>query len=128
MPDERSVQRRAAGEGSGTAVGAGDYAITTGEAFIWRSGGAEVTLSLANDGWVVVYSAAGRLLGPPQVLHQARHRDPKHAAWDVMARVQIASRDEAEGLRAGRSAARWIKSRPPWTGSANGIAGPVSSR
>ncbi len=99
---------------------AGDYAITADDAFTWRSGGAEVTLALANDGWIVSYSAAGRLLGPPQLLHQARHRDAKHAAWDVMARVQIASRDEAEGLRAGRSAARWIKTRPRW----NEVLGP----
>jgi hypothetical protein len=96
----------------GTAVGAGEYAITAGEAFVWRSGHAEVTLSYAGDAWTVVYSATGRLLGPPQVLHKARHHDPTHAAWDVMARVQLASRNPDEGVRAGRSAARWIKSRP----------------
>ena len=113
MPDERSVQRHAAGEGMGTAVGAGEFGITAGEAFVWKSGRAEVTLSFAPDGWTVIYSAAGRLLGPPQVIHKARHHDPTHAAWDFMARVQLASRNEDEGLRAGRSAARWIKSRPP---------------
>src|SRR5262249_2495177 len=85
-PNERPVQRDAAGEGTGTAVGAGDYAITADDAFTWRSGGAEVTLAWASDGWIVSYSAAGRLLGPPQLLHQARHRDARHAAWDVMAR------------------------------------------
>jgi hypothetical protein len=114
MPDERSVQRRAAGEGTGTAVGAGEFAGAVGDAFIWRSGHAEVTLSMVSDGWIVEYSTAGRLLGPPQVLHHARHREAKHAAWDVMARVQIASRNPDEGLRAGQSAVRWIKSRPHW--------------
>jgi hypothetical protein len=95
-------------------VGAGDYVSPAGDAFIWKSGHAEVTLSMASDGWVVVYTTAGRLLGPPQVLRQARHREAKHAAWDVMARVQIASRNPDEGLRAGQSAVRWIKSRPHW--------------
>jgi hypothetical protein len=30
-----------------------------------------------------------------------------------MARVVLASRDEEEGLRAGRSAAQWLRARPP---------------
>jgi hypothetical protein len=47
------------------------------------------------------------------VLYQGRHRDPTYAAWDVMARVVLASRDEEEGLRAGRSAAQWLRARPP---------------
>jgi hypothetical protein len=51
------------------------------------------------------------LLGPRQVLYQGRHRDATYAAWDVMARVVLASRDEDEGLRAGQSAAQWIKAR-----------------
>jgi hypothetical protein len=114
MPDERSVQQRAAGEGSGTAVGAGDYVHTAEDAFIWRSGGAEVKLSQASDGWIVEYSTVGRLLGPPQVLHQARHRDAKYAAWDLMSRVQVAARDDAVGMRVGLSAVKWIKSRPRW--------------
>jgi hypothetical protein len=119
MPGKRSVGRYAAGEGLGTAVGAGEYGITVGEAFVWKSGRAAVTLTVSSDGWIVEYSTVGRLLGPPQVLHHARHRDARHAAWDVMARVQNASRDEAESLRAGRSAARWIKSRPDWGGVAD---------
>lgn len=122
-PNGRSAQRRAAGEGMGTAVGAGDYAITTGEAFVWKSDRAEVMLSLVSDGWIVQYSTVGRLLGPPQVLHQARHRDAKLATWDVMARVQNASNNEAEMVRAGHSAVRWIKSRPRW--SEQGGAAPV---
>jgi hypothetical protein len=63
---------------------------------------------------MVQYSTVGRLLGPPQVLHQARHRDAKLATWDVMARVQSASNNEAEMVRAGQSAVQWIKSRPRW--------------
>jgi hypothetical protein len=114
MPDERSAQRRAAGKGTGTAVGGGPYDITAGDAFTWKSDRAEVTLSLTSEGWVVQYSTVGRLLGPPQVLHQARHRDPKLATWDVMARVQSASHNEAEMVRAGHSAVQWIKSRPRW--------------
>lgn len=68
----------------------------------------------AGDCWTVVYSSVGRLLGPRQVLYEASHRDPIYAAWDVMARVIRACRDEEEGLRAGRSAAQWLKAnRPP---------------
>lgn len=114
MPDVRAVQRHAAGEGTGTAVGAGEYATTTGDAFVWRSDRAEVRLSQESDGWIVEYSTVGRLLGPPQVLHHARHRDPKHAAWDLMSRVCAASKDDEVGMRAALSAARWIKSRPRW--------------
>jgi hypothetical protein len=95
-------------------VGGGPYDITAGDAFTWKSDRAEVTLSLTNEGWIVQYSTVGRLLGPPQVLHQARHRDAKHATWDVMARVQSASNNEAEMVRAGHSAVQWIKSRPRW--------------
>ena len=114
MPDERSVQRHAAGEGTGTAVGGGQYDITGGDEFTWKSDRAEVSLSLTGEGWIVQYSTVGRLLGPPQVLHHARHRDAKHATWDVMARVQSASHNEAEMVRAGHSAVQWIKSRPRW--------------
>ncbi|MFM9106724.1 MAG: hypothetical protein ACKOWF_08495 [Chloroflexota bacterium] len=80
-----------------------------GEPFVWRGGRAEVTLSQAEGHWTVEYSSAGRLLGPRQVLYLGRHRDATHAAWDVMARVSLASRDEDEGLRAGQLAARWIR-------------------
>lgn len=111
MPVERLAQRRAAGEELGTPVGVGDDA-SKNRTFIWKRGAYEVTLTLTKDGWVVVYSAAGRLIGPPQVIHQARHRDATHAAWDFMARVNLASRDQDEGLRAGQSAAQWIRSLP----------------
>jgi hypothetical protein len=66
-------------------------------------------LTQSEDHWTVVYTSAGRLLGPRQVLYQGRHRDATHAAWDVMARVSLASRNEDEGFRAGQLAAKWIK-------------------
>lgn len=90
----------------------GGYALNTGEEFVWRVGRGEVTLSRAGDAWAVSYTSVGRLLGPRQVLYEGRHRDPTYAAWDVMARVVLASRDEEEGVRAGRSAAQWLKARP----------------
>ncbi len=90
----------------------GGFSMTSADAFVWRHGRAEVTLSRAGDSWTVVYRSTTRLLGPRQVLYSHRHRDATYAAWDVMARVVIASRDEDEGLRAGRSAARWIKALP----------------
>ena len=89
------------------------YALTSGDAFVWRVGRGEVTLSREGNDWAVSYTSVGRLLGPRQVLYQGRHRDPTYAAWDVMARVVLASRDEEEGLRAGRSAAQWLRARPP---------------
>lgn len=85
------------------------YALTSGEAFVWRVGRGEVTLTKVGDGWSVSYTSVGRLLGPRQVLYEGRHRDPTYAAWDVMARVVLASRDEEEGVRAGRSAAQWLR-------------------
>ena len=89
--------------------------ISIGDSFIWKQGRAQVTLSRDGVTWMVVYTAIGRLLGPRQVLYQGRHRDGTYAAWDVMARVVLASRDEDEGLRVGRSAAQWIQSLPTET-------------
>lgn len=83
--------------------------MADGESFVWRGGRAEVTLSQSDDSWTVLYTSSGRLMGPRQVIYRGSHRDATHAAWDVMARVVLASRDEDEGLRAGQSAARWIK-------------------
>jgi hypothetical protein len=127
-PEGLSVQRRAAGEGMGAAVGAGEYAIVTGESFVWKSDRAEVMLSFSSDGWIVQYSTVGRLLGPPQMLHEARHRDAKLAAWDVMARVQNASNNEQEMIRAGHSAVKWIKSRPQWVGADAPVRQPRGTR
>jgi hypothetical protein len=109
-------------------VGAGDLARTSEEAFIWKSDRAEVKLSQASDGWLVEYSTVGRLLGPPQILHVARHRDPRLAAWDVMSRVQAAAKDDVIGMQAGLSAARWIKSRPRWNEPAENGTGQPSMR
>lgn len=90
----------------------GGLTSASGDFFVWRHGRAEVTLSGADDRWTVIYRSTTRLLGPRQVLYERQHQDPTFAAWDVMARVVLVSRDEDEGLRAGRSAAHWIKSRP----------------
>ena len=77
------------------------------EAFVWRQGRNEVKLTRDGDGWCVCLTATSRLRGPRQVLYHARHTQATHAAWDVMARVIRACRDEEEGIRVGRSAARW---------------------
>jgi hypothetical protein len=95
-------------------VGGGEHGGTTEEAFVWKSERAQVKLSQSGEDWLVEYSAVGRLLGPPQMLHVAKHRDPRLAAWDVMSRVQAAAKDDVIGMQAGLSAARWIKSRPRW--------------
>jgi hypothetical protein len=91
----------------GAAVGGGEYAITAGEAFIWKSERAEVTLSLTSDGWMVRLMTIGPLMGPPTVQHQARHRDAKLATFDLMGRVGKESNEE-EMVRAGSHAVQWI--------------------
>lgn len=96
----------------GAAVGGGDYAITTGDTFIWKSARAEVSLSISSEGWVVQHSTVGRLLGPPHVVHQARHRDARLATWDVMARVQNVTNSEAEMVRTGNIVVQWINAHP----------------
>lgn len=87
----------------------GDAAIIEGRMFVWRQGRAEVTLERDGNAWSVVYTSAGRLIGPRQTVYAARHKRANHAAWDVMARVIRASDDEEEGLRAARSAAQWMR-------------------
>jgi hypothetical protein len=106
----------------------GEFAVSGVDAFVWRSGRAEITLSRADESWTVVYTSTGRLLGPRQILYQGKHRDATYAAWDVMARVVLASRDEDEGLRAGRSAAQWIKAQRRRSGEPLGSAPPGAAR
>lgn len=86
--------------------------IVSHDAFVWKRGRAQVTLTREGAHWVIVYTVVGRLLGPRQVLYHGSHREATHAAWDVMARVVRACRDEEEGLRVGRAAAQWIKANP----------------
>lgn len=81
----------------------------TEEAFIWRHGRSEVRVNRDGENWTVVYTAVGRLLGPRQVLYEKHHQRATHAAWDVMARVIRASRDEAEAMRVAQEAARWMR-------------------
>lgn len=78
--------------------------------FVWRHGRSEVTLRRQGESWTVTYTVTGRLLGPRQVLYEKHHQRATHAAWDVMARVIRASRNEAEAMRAAQDAARWIRS------------------
>lgn len=87
----------------------GGLALSSDESFVWRHGKLEVTLVREGESWQVVSTSAGRLLGPRYVVYSANHRQATHAAWDVMARVIRASRDEEEGLLAGRSAAQWMR-------------------
>jgi len=77
--------------------------------FSWRQGKFELTVNRDGDHWRVLTTSSGRLFGPRQVLYDARHRFAKHAAWDVMACVIRTTSSEEEGVRAGRSAARWMR-------------------
>lgn len=106
----------------GAAVGGGEYAISAGEAFVWKSERHEVTLSLTNDGWLVRLLTIGPLAGPPTVEHQVRHRDAKLATFDLMGRVNKASNEE-EMVRAGSHAVQWINAqqRTRSTAHQNGV-------
>src|SRR5213083_2574159 len=77
--------------------------------FVWRQGGSEVVLARESDGWSVIFASKGKLAGPRHVIYEAKHKEAKHAAWDVMARVVRASSDEEQGLQVARSAARWMR-------------------
>jgi hypothetical protein len=79
--------------------------------YMWRQGRIEVVVERDGESWKVVSTTTGRLFGPRQVLYEATHKYAKHAAWDVMACVIRASRNEDEGVNAGREAARWMKDR-----------------
>lgn len=76
--------------------------------YVWRSGRIEVVVRRDGDTWRVCSTSTGRLFGPREVLYEARHKQAKHAAWDFMACVIRASKDEDAGVNAAREAARWM--------------------
>jgi hypothetical protein len=86
-----------------------DHTTFDQDEFVWRQGRAEVALRREGEAWSVVHTSAGKLLGPKQVIYEAKHKNAKHAAWDIMARVIRVSSDEDEGLYVARSAAQWVR-------------------
>jgi hypothetical protein len=86
-----------------------EHTLEEENAFVWRRGRDIVRLKREGDGWAVTYHTVGRLMGPPRSVYEARHRIAKHAAWDMMARVINASRDEKEGVEAATMAAKWMR-------------------
>jgi hypothetical protein len=76
--------------------------------YVWRQGRIEISAQREGDAWLVRSTSVGRLFGPREVLYEGTHKQVKHAAWNVMACVIRATRDEDEGVRAGREAARWM--------------------
>ena len=83
---------------------------TNPDAYVWRQGRSEIVLRRSGDKWHIQYTVAGRLLGPRQSIYEARHPSARNAAWDFMARVIRACRDEEEAVRASKGAARWMRS------------------
>lgn len=79
--------------------------------YIWRQGRHDVVVERDGDSWKVLSTTTSRLFGPRHVLYEARHKFARNAAWDVMACVIRASRNEDEGVNAGREAARWMVER-----------------
>lgn len=86
-----------------------EHTLEEEDAFVWRRGRDIVRLKRDGEGWYVTYQTAGRLLGPQRCVYEARHRIAKHAAWDMMARVINASRNEQEGVEAASMAAKWMR-------------------
>ncbi len=80
------------------------------DAYVWRQGRSEIVLMRSGDRWLIQYTVASRLLGPRQNIYEARHLSARNAAWDFMARVIRACRDEDEAVRASKEAARWMRS------------------
>jgi hypothetical protein len=76
--------------------------------YVWRQGRIEVIVERRGEHWHVHSSTSGRLFGPRETIYEAQHKLAKHAAWDVMACVIRASRNEDEGVNEGRKAARWM--------------------
>lgn len=81
----------------------------TGEVFTWSFDRVQLTLSQDGDSWSVVYRTESPLLGPNLITYEARHRQPTHAAWDILARVSRATHDDEEGVRVAQIAARWMR-------------------
>ena len=77
--------------------------------FVWKKGKSLISLTRTGSTWTVEYLTSGRLLGPRQISYKATHRDPKLAAWDVMARVISACHDEDEGQQVAIRAAQWMR-------------------
>lgn len=83
------------------------------EVFLSRHGRYEIVLSQEPGGWLVQYISTGRLFGPRVELYRELHKEPRHAAWDVMARVIRATNCEQTGINVGRQAMTWVQQRLP---------------
>jgi hypothetical protein len=86
---------------------AGEQYVTN-EAFVWIFGSARLTLRQEGESWNLICCTESPLLGPALIAYEAHHRQPKLAAWDVLARVTRFTRDDEEGVRVAMAAARWM--------------------
>jgi hypothetical protein len=80
--------------------------------FVWHRGKVEIALQREGEVWRVTQSTAGRLFGPRTFVYEQRHKSVRLAALDFMARVIRETKNEDEGLRVARSAARWMNGEP----------------
>jgi hypothetical protein len=101
--DDKFVKVRAAG---GREVNESPRSVD--ETFMWRRGKVEISLARDGESWRVAQSTAGRLFGPRQLVYEQRHKLVRQAALDFMARVIRETRNEDEGIRVARDAARWM--------------------
>jgi len=81
----------------------------TSDEFVWKNGADCVMVTRIESSWQVSYLTAGRLMGSMRTVYQATHQHPKHAAWDVLAKVTTAAHDNEEGMQTAMRAAQWMK-------------------
>lgn len=84
----------------------------TVDEFVWKYGENCVMVTRLNASWQVSYLTTGRLMGPMQLIYQANHPHPKHAAWDVMTKVNNVVHDDEAGVQIAQRAAQWMKRQP----------------
>ncbi len=80
------------------------------DVFVWTWGTVHLTVAQEGDSWAVIYKTESPLLGANPVTYESRHRQPTHAAWDVLARVSRVTHDDEVGVHVAQQAARWMRS------------------
>ncbi len=82
---------------------------TPSDVFCWSADRAQLTVTQDGDLWTVVYRSDSPLFGPRHIVYEGRHKQAKHAAFDVLNRVSRITHDDEEGVRVAQNAARWMK-------------------
>jgi hypothetical protein len=79
------------------------------EVFIWSNGRGQLELKHEGNSWSITYFADSVLFGDLHKVYHATHREPFHAAADVLNRVRGATHDDETGVEVAQEAARWMR-------------------